>query len=135
MTAEVLIFPDAGEMAIAVLKAAFTAHSISSGVGSKVPHPLTGTFVQVTRSGGLVTQRVIDKAQLTFEAYADTEGTAHDTIQFCRGVMHAMEGTQQGSIKVSGVTEIVGPLDLPDTITNKPRFQMVLQIGVRGVAL
>lgn len=131
---DVIVFPDAVALVIAHLKTQFATRSVTAEFGTRLPTPLDGhlPFVRVFRTGGLAEQRVIDKAQLTIEAYAEDTATAHDVAQLVRGLMHAMVGMALTGTAVTGVTEFSGPQDFPDPLTNKPRYSFTVQVGMKG---
>jgi hypothetical protein len=140
---EVIVFPDTAAIVIAFIKAEFTARSVTAGVGTKTPTPIPPTpFVRIFRTGGLSSQRVLDRVQLTIETTADDTATAHDVAQLVRGLIHSMVGTSQPSTTISGVSstaisdvqEFTGPQDFPDPLTNSPRYSFTIQVTARGAA-
>ena len=135
--AEVIVFPDCTALVIGYLRTELAARFPTATVGSRIPSPNPGDFVRIFRTGGVQQLLVTDQVQLTVEAYADQDGDderAHDLAQIVRGLLHALPGTMQSGVPFYGVTELSGPQNLPDPVTNKPRFTQSLHVSVRGAA-
>jgi hypothetical protein len=133
---EVIVFPDVGAIVIDYLAQGLLDRSVTAAVVSRIPTPVNGNGITVRcyRTGGLNTQKVIDQAQLTLECYAPTAEEAHDVLQLCRGLVHALQGTVQGGVTFYGVNEFAGPVEFPDPNTDTPRYTMTMQVSVRGSA-
>lgn len=132
---EVIVFPDAAKLAIDYLRAQLVARGETTvKVGSRIPSPNDHDLIRVFRTGGPSSFFVIDQAQLTVEAYGPNDARAHDLAQLARGLLHAMAGTTQSGVAIYTVNEFSGPQELPDPVTNKPRYTFSIQVSVRGAA-
>lgn len=98
-------------------------------VGSKVPNPRPDAFITVRRVGGPRRNLVTDEATLTVEAWGQTDEEAHDLLQDARGLIHVMPGE---TTNIKRVTEFAGPAELPDPLSNQPRYTLTLSVAERG---
>lgn len=101
-------------------------------VHARIPADRPDSFLVVKRTGGPRLDLVRDGAQVTLEAYGSTEKAAHDLIQLARAHLHALRGQALGSTTVYRVTEFAGPGNLPDPVTQLPRYTLTAQVALRG---
>lgn len=130
MADPVVLMPDA----VAVL----TSHLrtvLASPVHARIPADRPASFLLVQRTGGPRTDIVRDAAQVTLEAFGTTEKEAHDLIQLARAHVHALRGTAVGGTSVYAVREFAGPGNLPDPVSESPRYSMTFQVSLRGAPL
>lgn len=128
---ELVVFPD-----ICALLAARIAEATGKPTGTRVPSPRpAGGFVLVRRVGGPRLNQVADNPTVTIEAWQDTDAEAHDLCQLARSVVYAMRGTTEDGHAIYRIGEFGGPADLPDPLSDQPRYTCTLTIGVRGEAL
>lgn len=136
--AEVIVAPDVETIVIQYLTAEFAARAgyTTTKAYSKIPASRPAKFVRVLRTGG-VFDFVIDRAQITLEAWADKAADAMALMQLTRGLMHAID-----RVTVSGVTyqfydpqEFSGPANLPDPESGQERYTETFSVGVRATAL
>ncbi len=132
---ETIVFPDATLAAVTAIRAGLTAASSTATVGTRVPNPRPALFAVVRRIGGVRRNLVTDSAQLSVECWGQSEQTAHDLAQLCRGIVHAAQGTDQGGTVVYWVAEIGGPALLADPESDLPRYVATYEIGTRGTAV
>lgn len=126
---EIIAFPDAESFAVAFLKG--RAERSGRDVGTKAPK--TGTrYTRVSRSGGVSRDLVTDSATILVECFADDGVTAADDAKIDRALLMA---SARLSKDVTRVTDVGGVVFLPDPDTNKPRYQFVVQLDLRGAAL
>ncbi len=127
-----VLFPDATLVVVDYLRPLLAPASVHA----KVPNPRpAGPFLVVRRTGGPRGSLVHDLAQMTLDAWGPTEAAAHDLAQLARAHLHAMRGSVQGGVAVYRVTEFAGPGNLPDPLSDSPRFTQTFQLGLRGQAL
>lgn len=100
-------------------------------VGARVPDDRPTRFVRVRRTGGTKLNLVVDDAQLSVETWGETEAAAHDLAQLCRGLIHAADSTELAGTQVYRIAEVAGPADLPDPLSNQPRFSATYLVAVR----
>lgn len=130
-----ILFPDTATLVIDGILAGFEAELITIPVVSKVPTKRPDEFLTVRRLGGPRRDLVTDTAQLAVEAYALTETAAHDYLQIARALIAAMAGTVVNGYQIYKVTEIAGPHEFPDPISESPRYAYSPLVATRGVAL
>ena len=83
---ELIVFPDAVELAIDYLTAELAARSETAGVGARVPNPRPAELVRVRRAGGTVANLVTDAATLVVETWAADEYRAMELAQLVREI-------------------------------------------------
>lgn len=131
---EVVLFPDATAVAIGILADAFTERAIATPVLPRTPDPRPATFVVVRRTGGVSRDIVIDDPLVTVESWADSDEDASDLAQLCRGILHASTGTSQGGVAIYRTDEASGPANLPDPVSEQPRYTQTFLVAMRGTA-
>lgn len=125
--AETIIFPDA----VAKIRA-HLAPLITEPVVHAVPTNRPAAFVQLTRTGGVSHDRVIDAPFITVDCWATTSPAAMTLAQTVRAHLHAAEGTTIAGTGVYAVRELAGPADVPDPESDQPRVRQTFQIGLRA---
>lgn len=124
---DVVIFPDAEQIVLDHLD-----DEMGVDVGSHVPNPRPTEFLLVRRLGGPRMNEVADNAMLGVEAWGASVAAAHDLIQEARGLILAMRGTVHSGVAVYRITEIGGPAQLPDPLSDQPRYTYTVQVAMRG---
>lgn len=90
-------------------------------------------FVKVIRTGGPVATPVSDRPQITIEAYAARGTRAWELADLARMAVFTLAGTVLGGTSVKEVTEIGGPVNLPDPVFPAlTRYSFTLAVHVRG---
>lgn len=125
---DVVIFPDAEHVVLDFLHDELG----DVDVGNFVPKPRPERFVLVRRLGGPRMNEVADNAMLGIEAWGENLGDAQDLIQWCRALIHSMSGQIVAGVTVYRVTEIGGPAQLPDPLSDQPRYVFTVQVAMRG---
>ena len=123
---ETIVFPDAVELVCDHLRTLLAP----TPVVSRVPTTRPATFVRVQRVGGVRRNLVTDEPTLTVEAWAATEQAAQDLSQLARAHIYAMPGGGD----VYRVTEIGGPVLLPDPLSDQPRYSFTVAVATVGTA-
>lgn len=123
--AEGVLFPDV-ELAVCN---ALRNPLINLPVGVKVPTTRPAEFVRVLRTGGFAESLRSEAAQITVEAWAQTETRASLILSQCRAVLNRSEGA------LFGVIEMSGPANLPDPTTAQIRYTMSFQVRARGTSV
>lgn len=98
-------------------------------VGTKVPATRPEEFIRVLRTGGIKETIRSEAAQITVEAWSQTEARASDLLNTVRAILNAADA------QLFGVREFGGPANLPDPTTAQIRFTMSFQIRARGTAV
>jgi len=98
----------------------------------KIPTERPNSFVRVRRTGGPRLNQVADGAQLTVESYAPTATAAGLLAERARQALHAASSSVVAGSTVYGVTEVSGPGELPDPLTDQPRYTQTFTFPVRG---
>lgn len=122
-------FPDSVALIIDYLNA-----GITPPVHHKIPNPRPATFVTVQRTGGPKRNLVTDEPQVTVEAWAATDVAAHDLAQTVRALLNDLGDNVRSldGVPVYRCEEISGPVDLPDPLSDQPRFSQSFSIALRG---
>lgn len=133
---EYIVFPNAENITILAIRAAFTAMDEAAGVHKRPPTDRTpaSRFVTVRRTGGPRHTLVTDAAQLTIEAWGTDEDDAQALSEKARAAVKAMAGTVQSTVQVYFVNEFNGPANDPDPISSQSRFVQTVQVSMRGAA-
>jgi len=124
-----IVFPDASELVIDAL-----SDVLGVGVSGSVPKPRPTTFVTVIRTGGVKANSVTDGAQLTIDSWSDTAPAAMSLAQNVRSVMSDLAGQRLDGVQCYTVTELSGPVVLPDPLSNSPRVRQSFTVLLRGTA-
>jgi hypothetical protein len=98
-----------------------------------IPPSRPDSFVSIVRNGGIKRDLVTDSATVTFDAWAQTPSAAHDLAQEVRAAVHDLPGSVIGQMTVYRVQEFGGPANLPDPVSNQPRYTLTLSIDVRAL--
>lgn len=122
---EVIIFDDATAIVIDYLTDALTERSDDTPVLPRVPTDRPARFVVVRRTGGVARNRVVDDPQITVESWGNSDEDAHDRLQLCRGLLLA---------RPYRVAEVSGPGNLPDPLSDQPRYSQTFLVAIRGAA-
>ena len=101
---------------------------------SRGPSPRPAGFVGVGGVGGTRQTVVSDRPRLDVHAWAATEGDASDLAELVRGVLSLIPGVR-GGVTVYRVTEVGGPMWLPDDKTGAARYAFAVEIHMRGRVL
>lgn len=125
---ELVVFPDTA----AVVTTYLAAQLGGIHVGTVVPTPRPGTFVVARRLGGIARNRVVDEPLIGVECWAADDAAAQDLAQRCRALLHALEDSFVGAVFVYRIEDAGGPADLPDPLSDNPRYVFTLRIAVRG---
>lgn len=124
--AEAVLFPD---VELAVCNALRSTALGGLPVGIKVPPVRPAEFIRVLRTGGVTETIRSEAAQITVEAWAQTEFRASAILAICRAILSRSEGA------LFGAKELSGPINLPDPSTAQIRYTMSFHIRARGAAI
>jgi hypothetical protein len=127
---EPILFPDAIEIVCDYLDQFF-----AEPVRSKIPNPRPDAFITVTRTGGPRRNLVTDEPQVTVESWAQSDEEAQDIAQIARAYLGAMVGEVVNGAAVYRVDELSGPANLPDPLSEQPRYSQSFAIAIRGEVL
>lgn len=121
------VLPDVEAIVVAFLNGV-----VVPPVSTRVPNPRPAAFVRAWRTGGAATSRVLERAQITVQAWgsnsADTVA-ASDLAQACRT---ALFNEYTGMPLVRGVEEIAGLYSDPDPATGIARYTFTVTLMVRA---
>lgn len=134
--AEILIAPDVVALAIGWLRSELPTipDQAAVPVHRAVPDPRPPAFITCRLAPGSGIDPglpVVDNVQLNFEAWAPTVAAAQDLAQNARAVMLAAKGVVISGIQVYRAQDFAGPAELPDPLSNLPRFVFTIQLSVR----
>ncbi|HXH34328.1 MAG TPA: hypothetical protein VNJ54_07945 [Plantibacter sp.] len=120
-----MTFADAEALSVAFLKPIASPEH----VGTKVPNPRPKRLVRAYRSGGSAINRVLERAQITVEAEAETSTKAFQLASACR---EAFLNDYTRMPLVRGVEETVGLYYVPDPATNIDRYRFTVALTIRA---
>lgn len=121
-----ITLPDAEAVTIAVLNDA-----LAVPVSQTIPNPRPASFVVAFRTGGVVTEMVVDQAQMTIEAWSASAVEASTLAQSARTAIHAAVGTMVSDTFVAATEEFSGPAFLPDPESTQSRYTFSVLIALR----
>lgn len=139
--AEAVLFRDVEELVCTFLRLrlsstfpgvdVFPGATVFPGVqiGIRVPKTRPAEFIRVLRTGGPKETLISEAAQITVEAWAQTEQRASLLLSQCRALLNAADET------IYGVREFSGPANLPDPLSANIRYTMSFQIRARGTVI
>lgn len=130
-----VVWPDATDVCVTFLRAALAERGDGATVAAKVPNPRPARLVLVHRVGGPRLNLVADDAQIAVECWAPAAEDAADLAQLCRALIHTMRGGVVDGVPIYRIDELAGPADLPDPLSDQPRYVFTVQIAMRGTAL
>lgn len=138
--AEVIVFPDAVATALDYLFDAFIARSTHDvRLGSRIEND-ESRFLVATLFDSEIYDVAFQRSILRFEVWVDDGPRSHencqDLAQLVRGLLGAMQGTQQTRGTVYRVSDegAQGTADQPDPDTGKFRYVFHIAMTMRGVA-
>lgn len=126
---DALDWPDVEDVTTEYLSTGLAAQSITAGVGTLVPRPVTGKHVRVQRSGGSI-DTVWDSARVTVEARGPRKEDALDLATACRDLLRRMPGTRSTWL-VTRWSE-TGLAYLPDPEDGSPRYLLTVLLTFRA---
>lgn len=136
MTEPVMLFPDAVKLFVGVVGDGFGLSSEPDVViDNAVPNPRPLEFMVIRRQGGPRRNLVVDQAQLRFEQYAQTAERAAALALLGRAYVQAARGQVRDGFTICRIEEFAGPQDLPDPITQLPRYVFTELVHLRGIAV
>jgi hypothetical protein len=122
---EVLVAPDLEGLAVAYL-----SDRLDVPVSTRVPTTRPDPFVRLMATGGGGrTAVVLQRTNLTVEAWASREVAASDLARLVEAHLLAWPGTGQ----VYGIDEFAAPGNLPDPVSGWPRYTLTVQVIHRAV--
>jgi hypothetical protein len=124
--AEAVLFRDVEALVCAFLRKPLLG---TIQIGIRVPSPRPAEFIRVLRTGGPQETLVSEAAQITIEAWAQTEARASLLLSQCRALLNAADET------IYGVREFSGPANLPDPLSAQLRYTMSFQVRARGTVI
>lgn len=122
---EILRAPDGVAVAVAYLRAQFTARGETAVVGSKIRDPRPAKFVKVRLMGGHTTQISRYAPMIVFECWANDDITAQALGSLTEALMAAMPDLLDACTRV---VEVGGLVDQPDPESGSPRYVFTKQI-------
>lgn len=106
----------------------------TTSVHKRVPSPRPSSFVTVLRTGGPARDHVVDDAQVTLDVWADEDADVADLTADVRAIVNDLAGTVIDGTQVYRVTEMAGPSDIPDPLSDQPRMRWSVVVQTRGAA-
>lgn len=126
---EAIYFPDAVTVACSAIGA-----GLPSGVSAfgRIPKTRPARFVRVLRLGGTRRDRFVDNATLSIEAWAGTDQSSAELAALARAALNACEGAVIDGATIYTITELSGPANLPDPLSDQSRHTWTVQVAIRG---
>lgn len=126
--AENLVTPDVE----ALIVEDFATNLAPYPVATAVPDPRPAAFIRILRTGGEGrTQRVLERVNITVEAWADDEVTAHNIAADCEARLFELADLPG---EFYSVEPFSSPARLPDPVSAQHRYTATYQVTVRAVA-
>lgn len=132
---EAIVFPDAAAALITYLTGELAARGDTATVHRSVPMTRPARFLTVYRIGGVRQGVVVDVPRFAVDGWDETPEGAHDLLMLARALIGATEGRTIGGVQVYRVTEVGGPIDLPDPESEQARWSYQPELAVRGHAI
>lgn len=129
--AETIEFPDP----VALILGYLAEQLPTTPTGTLVPSPRPARFIVARRAGGERTSIVTDAAVVAIEAWGADPADAADLAETCRAHVHAMAGTVRDGTSIYRVDDVGAPGDLPDPLSDQPRYTFSILMTVRGEPL
>lgn len=128
---EVVIFGDPEAAAIIWLDPKLDDVEVSTEVPSDRPAEL----VKVSLTGGGDPNIVTERAQLTFECWAEDSVRASEICRTVKALVKAMAGQIVNGVFVRSVRTVGAPVSFPDPETDLPRYQYTAELNCRYQSL
>jgi len=122
-----MAYPDMIALLVAYLDPLLTGP-----VASRVPDPRPDVWTQIRRVGGNQVRPVRDQPRIDVFSHALTDPAAWTLADLTRRSIHALKGTTLGGAVVYRVEETLGPRQLDDPLTGRPRCWATYSILVRA---
>jgi len=129
-----IVFADTTWLVVDAIRDGFTIQGLAVIVDNEVPDDAT-RYVVVRRQGGPRLDQFRDAAQIRVESIAPTKTEAHDNAQVARAYIQAMRGSVRHGTAIYRIDELAGPAELPDPISQLPRYVFTEVVHTRGRAL
>lgn len=128
--AHIVQFPDAESEAISLL----IKNTSNAPVSTVIPqsHSISDSRIRVSRTGGVVRDRVTDSALVLVECFASTTVKAQMLAADARAIM-LQAGQLSKNIRHS--KEAGGISYLPDPSSGQPKYQFLIQMDLKGKTL
>lgn len=107
----------------------YLADGLAIRVATEVPNPRPVEFIRSWRTGGTALNRVVDRAQITNQIWAESTVRAAAVAGEARILMLAASGALP---LVRSVTEIAGVYADPDPATGIPRYTFTHELTIRA---
>lgn len=130
-----VLFPDITDRVVAEIQSRLAERGDTVPVRTLVPNPRPARFVTVRRIGGARLNLVADNPTITIEAWGTDEADAHDLCQLARTFVYAMRGTVHDGVGIYRIGEFGGPANLPDPLSDQPRYSCTMTVACRGAEL
>lgn len=101
----------------------------SVGVATKVPNPRPAVFVRVWANGGAAENRILERVQVTVDAWA---GSPVEASELAQDIRHAFLNTQINPL-VKGVEEVTRPYYEPDETSDRYRATYALLVRAKRI--
>lgn len=128
---EVIIEPPATKLLIEHLQAELLDRGDPAKVSGKVQD---GPCVVVKLIGGSLSDVVVSEAVMAFDCYDPLQERAEARAGLVGAIVRAMRGTVVGGVAIYEVTSIGRPGNLPDPVTESPRWTQTISIFMRASA-
>lgn len=104
-------------------------------LGTRVPSPRPARFVVLRRVGGTRSTLVTDAVLIAVECWASTPADASDLAEQCRDLLLALQGTVLDGVPIYKAADVSSPGDLPDPLSDQPRYTFTVELTVRCTAV
>lgn len=128
---EVILQPATEDLLVAALEAQLPrvlGREVPGSVG--IPNPRPAEFFRVLQIGGSWRNLAVWVPTIIVESWSDRGSRALELATAVDGLMHWF--TELGGHAVYDVTEFAGPGNLPDPLTDQPRYTATYAVPIRA---
>lgn len=129
-----VVFPDTELLLTGLLRQALAArpepYAADVYVGNTVPNPRRSRMVTIRRDGGIVTEGLLDAAQVGVNVWAETDQDANDLARLVRALLWASPDGKP----ITRVEDISGPVSIADD-SGQPLRYLTFEVWSRGEPL
>lgn len=123
-------FPDSELLITRYLTA---AESVTARVVTKLPLPITGTVIRVTRVGGANRSIRVDRPLVDIDVFGpDYASVIATAIQVQNELLFSLRNTTTQDGTVQNVTTVIGPHFLPDVNQDLVRYSATYEFHVHA---
>lgn len=126
-----VVFPDTELLLCGLLRQALAErpepYAADVYVGNTTPNPRRSRMVTIRRDGGIVTEGLLDNAQVGVNVWGDTEQNVNDLARLVRALLWSIPDGKP----ICRVEDISGPVSIADD-SGQPLRYLTFEVWCRG---